>query len=295
MRITPFLPLFAAAVCLAQNPPAAAPKPALDDKTVVGTSGDRKITVGDVNKIMQGLPPQMKQNFSRDVKGFLSQWFMLERLVGEAEKLNLADKSPYKEGLQMARMQILSQALIESRSQTTDIPMADQKKFYEQRKDNFTMAKLKLIYIPFAANSTAAAAGAKKTLTEPEALTKAEGLAKEARGGADFVKLVKEHSEDPISKEKDGDFGPIRRSDQLPDAIKQAVFALRPGDISDPVRQPNGYYIFRLMELTPQTFEELQVNLLTEMKNARLKEWLDTTAKSVEMKVERQDFFDSMK
>jgi len=294
MRFTPFLFPFAAAVLMAQNPPAT-PKPALDDTTVVGTSGDRKITVADVNKIMAGLPPQMKQNFSRDVKGFLSQWFMLQRLVDEAEKLKLADKSPYKEGIQMARMQILSQALIEERSQVTDIPMDEQKKFYEQRKDNFTMAKLKLIYVPFASGNTAAAAGGKKVLTEPEALAKAEALVKQARGGGDFVKLVKENSEDPISKEKDGDFGPIRRGDQLPDAIKQTVFALRPGDISEPVRQPNGYYVFRLVEMTPQAFEEVQSNLLTELKNVRLKTWLDGQAKSVELKVERQDFFDSMK
>jgi len=294
MRFTPFLFPLAAAVLMAQNPPAT-PKPAVDDTTVVGTSGDRKITVADVNRIMAGLPSQMKQNFSRDMKGFLSQWFMLQHLVDEAEKLKLADKSPYKEGIQMARMQILSQAVIEERSQATDIPMDEQKKFYEQRKDNFTMAKLKLIYVPFAAGNAATAAGGKKVLTEPEALAKAEGLIKQARGGGDFVKLVKENSEDPISKEKDGDFGPIRRGDQLPDAIKQTVFALRPGDISEPVRQPNGYYVFRLVEMTPQAFEEVQANLLTELKNARLKAWLDGTAKSVELKVERQDFFDSMK
>ncbi len=293
MRITPFFSLFAAAALMAQNPPAA-PKP-IEAETVVGTSGERKITAGEVSKIMEGLPPQMKQNFSRDVKGFLSQWFMLQQLVGEAEKMKLADKSPYKEGIQMARMQILSQALIEEKSQTTDIPMEEQKKLYEQRKDNFTMAKLKLIYVPFAAGNAAAAAGGKKTLTEQEAQAKAEGLVKQARGGADFVQLVKANSEDPISKEKDGDFGPIRRNDQLPDAIKQAVFALRPGDISEPVRQPNGYYVFRLMELTPQAFEEVQTVLVTELKNVRLKQWLDGAAKSVELKVERPDYFESLK
>ncbi len=294
MRITPLLSLSAAAVLMAQNPPAT-PKPEITDATVVGTSEGRKITVADVNKIVEGLPPQMRANFSKDAKGFLTQWFMLQRLVTEAEKMKLADKSPYKEGIQMARMQILSQALIEEQSQLTEIPMEEQKKFYEQRKDNFTQAKLKLIYVPFASGATQAAAGGKKILTEPEALAKAEGLVKQARSGVDFVKLVKENSEDPISKEKDGDFGPVKRNDQLPDSIKQAVFSLRPGDISDPVRQPNGYYVFRLVELTPQAFQELQTALLTELKNAKLKAWLDTTAKLVEIKVERPDFFESMK
>ena len=294
MRITLLLSLLAAGVLTAQDPPAA-PKPSITDTTVIATTGGRQITAGEVNKIVEGLPPQMRQSFARDARGFLSQWYMLQVLVAEADKLKIADKSPYKEALQVARMQILSQGLIEERSQSTDIPMEDQKKFYEQKKDNYTMAKLKLIYVPFGSANTQSATAGKKLLTEPEALAKAEGLVKEARGGADFVKLVKENSEDPMSKEKDGDFGPIKRTDQLPEAIKQAVFKLRPGDVSDPIRQPNGYYVFRLVELTPQAFQEVQVALLTELKNAKLKEWLDGTAKSVELKVERPDFFESLK
>jgi peptidyl-prolyl cis-trans isomerase C len=102
---------------------------------------------------------------------------------------------------------------------------------------------------------------------------------------------VAEHSEDPISKEKQCDFGPIKRGDRLPDAIKQAVFSLKLGQISDPVRQPNGYYIFRLQELTPQAFDEVKEAISSELKNLRLREWLDANAKSVELKVERPDFF----
>lgn len=288
------LPFAAAAVLAAQNPPAA-PKPEITDSTVVGTSAGRKITVADINKLVEGLPPQMRANYARDAKGFLTQWFLLMRLMDEAEKMKLSEKSPYKEGIQVARMQILAQAVIEERSQLEEIPVEEQKKYYEQRKDNFTQAKLKLIYIPFTSGAAQHVAGAAKSLTEQEALAKAESLVKSARGGADFVKLVQENSEDPISKEKDGDFGPVKRGDQLPDAIKQAVFSLRPGDISEPVRQPNGYYVFRLVELTPQAFPEVQQALLTELKNARLKQWLDGTAKSVELKVERPDFFDQMK
>lgn len=278
----------------AQNPPAAPPKEPITDTTVIGTSGTAKITAGEVRKIVEALPPQMRGNYTKDPKGFLSQWFMLKRLVAIAEGMKLQEQPPYKEGIEIARMQVLWQAVIEEQSKIQAITPEDLKKAYDAKKDDFTQAKLKVIYIPFASSAqTQAAAGAKKLLTEPEALAKAEGLAKQARSGADFVKLVAEHSEDPISKEKQGDFGPIKRADRLPDAIKQTVFQLKMGQISDPVRQPNGYYVFRLQELTPQAFEEVREALSSDIKNQKLREWLETNAKAVELKVDRADFFEA--
>jgi peptidyl-prolyl cis-trans isomerase C len=289
--------LLSSALIQAQNPPpppaATTPPPEpITDSTVVGSTGDTKLTAAEVRKIVETLPPQMRGNYTRDPKGFLSQWFMLKRLVAVAEKQKLHEQAPYKEGIEIARMQVLWQAVIEETTKTQTITPDELKAAYEIKKNDFTQAMLKVIYIPFAASTqTQAAAGGKKLLTEPEALAKAEGLAKQARAGGDFLKLVAEHSEDPISKEKQGDFGPIKRGDRLPDAIKQAVFSLKLGQISDPVRQPNGYYIFRLQELKPQAFDEVKEAISSELKNLRLREWLDANAKSVELKVERPDFF----
>jgi len=290
-----FLPLcFSAVLLTAQNPPPTPPLEPITDTTVIGTSGDTKITAGEARKIVEGLPPQMRGNYTKDPKGFLSQWFMLKSLVAMAEGMKLQDQPPYKEGIEIARMQVLWQAVIEETSKTQVVTPEDLKKAYDAKKDDYTQAMLKVIYIPFASSAQAqAAAGGKKLMTEPEALAKAEGLVKQARTGADFVKLVAEHSEDPISKEKQGDFGPIKRGDRLPDAIKQTVFQMKLGQISDPVRQPNGYYIFRLQELTPQALEEVREALSSEIKNQKLREWLESNAKAVELKVARPDFFEA--
>ncbi|MBL8213261.1 MAG: peptidylprolyl isomerase, partial [Bryobacterales bacterium] len=194
------------------------------------------------------------------------------------------------------RMSLLMQAMVNEQSGKTTISQEEQKKAYEARKDEFTQAKVKIIYIPFTAGQAPAGAdAAKKSLTEPEALAKAETVVKQARSGTDFVALVKQHSEDPISKEAGGDFGPIKKGDKLPDAVKQAVFALKPGEVSEPVRQPNGYYVFRLSELQPQAFEEVQETLFNELRNARMKEWMDGVAKSTEVKVTNEAYFNQVK
>jgi parvulin-like peptidyl-prolyl isomerase len=286
-----------AALAQAQNPPApqaAAPKEPITGTTVIGTSGGTPVTAAEIQKMVEALPPQMRGNYNRDPKGFLSQWFMLKKLVAMAEKMKLQEQPPYKEGIEIARMQVLWQAMIEEQSKTLTLSPEDLKKAYDAKKDDYTQAMLKVIYIPFANSAqTQAAAGGKKLLTEPEALAKAEGLAKQARAGGDFVKLVAEHSEDPISKEKQGDFGPIKRGDRLPDAIKQAVFQMKMGQISDPVRQPNGYYIFRLQDLSPQAFEEVKEAISSDLKNQKLREWLETNAKAVEFKADRPEFFEA--
>lgn len=294
MKVLSFF-AFAALVCGQTPPPAppSAPPPEMKAETVVFESDGKKYTVNDINEIVNKLPGQMRQNYTRDPKGFLQQWFMLKKVSAIAEAAKLGERTPYKEGIEIARMTVLWQAQLEETSKGLKIEEADLKKYYEEKKDGYQQAKLKLIYIPFV--NQPAAGGEKKSLTEAEALAKAEKLVAEARKGADFVKLVKENSEDPISKERDGDFGPIKKSDTLPDAIKQAVFGLKTGDTSDPVRQPNGYYIFRMVEFAPQAFNDIRVALENELRSLKVREWMDSNAKAVELKVERPDFFGAAK
>ena len=114
---------------------------------------------------------------------------------------------------------------------------------------------------------------------------------KEIKGGADFVKLVKENSEDATSKAKDGDFGTFSRSDNVPDSIRSVVFALKAGEVSEPVRQPNGFYIFRAESITQKPFSEVAGQIVTELKNAHLREWLESTTKSLDIKYDDEQFF----
>ena len=99
-------------------------------------------------------------------------------------------------------------------------------KHYDSNKRKYTHVRVKAIYIAF---SDDAAAGSrdkgKRPLTEAEAKAKADKLLAAIKGGADFVKLVKENSDDETSRQKDGDFATLRSSDNIPDAFRTAVFA----------------------------------------------------------------------
>jgi parvulin-like peptidyl-prolyl isomerase len=276
----------------AQPTPFEAPKTpgALSPDTVIATIDGKKLTYGDVQAYLRGLPPQMQQNAMRNRKQFIQQFALMQHLSELSEKAKLAEKSPYKEAIAINRMNVLSQAQINERYTSFPVHLEEQQKFYDENKGRFDQVKLKVIYIPFSANPSDSSGG-KKPLSEQQAKENAEQLVKEIKGGADFVKLVKDNSEDATSKAKDGDFGAVSRSDNLPEPIRTTVFALKAGEVSNPVRQPNGFYIFRAEEISAKPFGEVKDQIYNELKNVRLKEWIDARTKELNIKFEDNEFF----
>lgn len=277
-----------AVTCLGQTQAPAAPGTPPPD-TVIAKIEGKNLTYGELERFMHGMPPQVQQNAMRNRKQFIQQFALMQRLSLIAEKEKLDQKSPYKEALAFNRMNILMQAQINQQIDSFPIRVEEQQKYYDENKSRYQQVKLKVIYIPF--SSTATSGASKKLLSEEQAKAKAGQIAKEAKAGVDFTKLVKENSQDETSKAKDGDFGTISPSDNLPDSIRSVVFGLKSGDISDPVRQPNGFYIFRADAVSEKPFLEVRDQIFTELKNQRLKEWLDATTKSLDIKFENEQFF----
>jgi peptidyl-prolyl cis-trans isomerase SurA len=89
---------------------------------------------------------------------------------------------------------------------------------------------------------------------------KAREVVKEARSGKDFGELAKKYSDDPNAGRDGGDLGTFKKSDMLPE-IADAVSAMKPGDISDPVLSPAGMHIIKLEErskIPGKPFEEVK-------------------------------------
>ena len=270
------------------------PAPANPD-AVVATVNGKPITAAEMTAILSVSPPEAQKTFLSDPKRFLDQLGLMRALEAMAVKDKLDQQSPLKETLELQRMQALAQAQVTAMANTIPVLADDQKKFYDANHDQFTQAKVKMLFVSFQSSAPAQTdPKAKKILTEPEAKAKIEKLLVDLRANhADFVKLVKEHSDDAESVARDGDFGqPIATSDKaIPPEISKAIFALKPGQVSDPVRQKTGYYLFRLDELGTQPFEQVRDDIFMQIRQARFNEWMDQTKKSVTVKIENEDFF----
>ena len=214
--------------------PAAAPAPTLPElpeNTVVATFEDgAKLTMGEFRKIYAVLPPQNQQMALRDRKLFLQQWAFMRKLALMAEKQKLDQESPHRETW-IYRLMILSQAELNEAANLVSVDPNAIVNYYDANKETYKQVKVKAIYISFASNQTAAGTSGKKPLSEEQARSKAAKLLVQIRAGADFVKLVKENSDDETSRQKDGDFATLRRTDNVPDAVRAAVFSLKAGEV----------------------------------------------------------------
>lgn len=88
---------------------------------------------------------------------------------------------------------------------------------------------------------------------------KAMRIAKEARSGANFAALAKKYSEGP-TRDKGGDLGVFPRGRMDPE-FENAVFSMKIGEISDPVRTSFGFHIIKLedrIQGKEPTYEEVK-------------------------------------
>lgn len=81
--------------------------------------------------------------------------------------------------------------------------------------------------------------------SEAQAEQRAKEISEKLKKGADFAALAKEFSDDPY-KTAGGERGyPMRRA-YMEKVLADAVFGLKPGKISEPVKTPQGYIIVKL-------------------------------------------------
>jgi parvulin-like peptidyl-prolyl isomerase len=167
----------------------------------------------------------------------------------------------------------------------------EQEAYYKKNADKYRQAKVRVIYISFNPSPDKTGAEASKLPTEAEAKTKIEDLRKQILAGGDFGKFARENSDDKTSAAKDGDFGIIKRGSNYPDAVKNAVFALQAGQVSEPVRQPNGFYLIRVDDFNTEPFNDVSMQIFQEIKQQHFNEWVSGIQAQYKVKVENPAFF----
>jgi len=119
-------------------------------------------------------------------------------------------------------------------------------------------------------------AGAPAEVVE-KARQKALALAKEARQpGVDFAELAKKKSEGP-SRDDGGDLGFFRRGVMVPE-FDQMAFALKEGEVGDPVRTKFGWHVIKVEKrraVGVKPFEEMKEQLRDRMLMGQLEKYTE--------------------
>ena len=175
---------------------------------------------------------------------------------------------PEKRGLGIL---VVDQAKLAQNIQPTD---ADLLRLYNDNKDSYRIPeRVNVRHILL-----------KTTDSNPQQVaavkTKIEGLLKQARAGANFAELAKKNSEDPGSASKGGEYDGVVHGQMVPEFDK-AAFALKPGEISEPVKSQFGYHIIQLIsheEPRLKPFEEVKPQLAAEFQKQRANDLMQETA-----------------
>lgn len=105
---------------------------------------------------------------------------------------------------------------------------------------------------------------------------KAEALVGKARGTSQtvteeaFAELAKGNSEDPATAKNGGQVaGIVKKNLNKTDDPYQKVLDLEPGNVTDPIKYKNAYFILRRGDSVPKTFEDAKQELLVSLRNRR--------------------------
>jgi parvulin-like peptidyl-prolyl isomerase len=272
-----------------QNP-AAPPReiPAdLTPQTVVAVVNGRSYTADEMGQVLNGAAPNVRQAASQQPEAFLVQFELLRSLAEEARKAKLDQKPPASDRIAWTDRQVLMQAQIDETMKGIKNSPEEQEAAYKAQQERFRTAQVKLIYISYQVAPPPSVQATGRVRTEPEAKKLAEEIVAKAKAGTEFVLLVQQYSEEPNSKAKNGDFIPIDASNpQIPDEVKKAVLSTPKGEIAPPVRLPNGYYLFRVENVSVTPYDQVRNQIYEELRQEKFKKWFDSVRESIQIKVE---------
>jgi len=116
---------------------------------------------------------------------------------------------------------------------------------------------------------------------DAEVLKQAEALVAQASKGDDFEKLAKKNSDDKATADKGGDLGYFKKGD-MTKPFEEAAFAMKPGDISKPVKSQFGWHIIKVedvKEARTKPLDEVKESIEAELRKEKAQQVVEKEAK----------------
>jgi parvulin-like peptidyl-prolyl isomerase len=227
----------------------------IEDKLVLSRAKELgiKVTESEVNE---------KLDYVR--KGFLSEEEFYNTL--ETQGITVGNlKERYKD-------QIMMKKLVDNEVKTRiSVLPSETSDYYEKHRNQFKEGdkyRVKNILVK-----------AKDDVTFELAKVEIDNVYDKLKEGVDFDSLAMQYSQGP-NAENGGDMGYIEKGQML-EALDKAIFNLKPGEFSEPVKSEIGYHIFKLEDIKygrQASLEEVQKDIQTilfqDKFKARVNEWL---------------------
>jgi len=210
---------------------------------------DHAITMADFQTALENVPPQMQDRFAgpEGKQQLLDTLVTQEVLYQEGQRAGFEKNPKVQSRIEDAKRQILIEEVMQGlvERETSDAKL---KEYYAAHKADFRQVRASHILV----NSE----------------DKAKEVKKRLKGKADFAEIAKEVSIDPSAKQNGGDLGFFTK-DQMVKPFADKAFAMKVGQISDPVKTDFGYHIIKVAEIKePEPFDKLDPRAVSGIKRA---------------------------
>jgi parvulin-like peptidyl-prolyl isomerase len=231
----------------------------------------KPVSPKEIEQYLGAMDEKLRANLRDSPEELLRGIGFMRRMTKLAEEQKLDQAPPFRQQLELTRLQALSNALMQAEEKATVVTDAELRQAYKENLKYVSLAKLKIVFFPSDASEEAALALAKE-------------VHEKIKAGADFVEMVKQYSKDPVSRDKNGDYGPLKITDDIPGSAKQAIWTtLEPGGVSAPIKLPNGYYLFKLIALEEPGIEKVREELIKRLRSAKSRDWLNSMRAKVQV------------
>ena len=262
-----------------------------DPNRVVATINGKQVTAKQAADLLK-LVPDSQRRSAPNLETLLERVYLVNDLADQAARDGLDQQSPWKEQLKLDRDNILAQAYMSKLNNASSQPTQDPKQYYDAHQDQFDIAKLSGIVIAFNPPGTPASSNGVNR-TEQEAHDKADDVSKKIKAGADIATLARTESDNQASAARGGDLGTLAAgSPNVPADLKGVVFnKLQTGQVSEPIRAANAYYIIKLDSRTKQTFDQARPEILQKLQADRNQTLVKQELDKYKVQVSDPDFF----
>ncbi len=250
------------------------------DSNVVATVNGKNISKEEFSAYLKfkRIPEQDKDRVARALDEYVER----TALVAAIEKTDVLNEQQLKvESDEFYRQMVIGRYFEQQLKNVVD--EAAVRNFYNENQAQYESQRVHAGHILFRIS---------EAMGEPERqekLSRAHEAYSRLQKGEDFATVAKSYSEDTVSAEKGGDLGWLQ--DGAVDAeFSKKLFALKPGEITEPILTPFGFHIVKMIE-GPQSIKrpleavegEIQYQLRNEAKTTEMERLMKT------VNVKRQD------
>lgn len=247
------------------------------------TDGRSAVSISEIQFLLGALTADERRVMTRNqLRMFIENLLIDKRSFQQADALKIPERPQIRAKIEKATRGIVVAAYSDEEvlKLAADLPNFEgvARERYEAEKGAYRSPeaiKVAHILLRLPASSTQS--------EETAVLSKLTEIQRELLSGVDFAALARKYSEERGADRTEGLLNGWQVRGKLVEPFEKTAFALKPGEISGPVKTQFGYHLIKLHEYRPETqltFDQVKDPILSKLKSEamaqRREDWLKT-------------------